>query len=466
MNQGTHLDVSELFEATASLPYSQLSALCAGISPERARDISGTVANYYASLPEEQRFFCCGPAPQNRQAAQITGWTSWRENYVDRRAGYYSPSGYTLLAEAVLYKAGAEYWLAWLNSLPNQEQTASLLMHYCGRDLTQALGLACGVEGFSNIKTLLFCVLVSKERTPSEHSAFLNVIQSNPSVFFDLCLEVLSDFLFLLAYPGNADLCQSLAAICAGEDALSRLSAASPMTIGPLCVWAELLSQAEPSEEQLSAFKAAYLGWISSTDDYMLTTTIQGRYYKRELGFLEFVAGTYTFDESFEAEMKTLLEKKTYVYHGWSPEEKPRQQWFLHIGLLLWLIGTNRYCLGRGENLMLYVLEKLNLVIPMVLIDSDYSLLLSNVFCFPRQASPEIDAQLVRLIWKIYEPPVLRVVAENYLAHACHSSRVLRTLEKRLRILLELPQRKRSTEPDFPGRELLSKLETALSQIE
>ena len=465
MNQGTHLDVSELFEATASLPYSQLSALCAGISPERARDISGTVANYYASLPEEQRFFCCGPAPQNNRAAQVTGWTSWRENSVDRRAGYCSPSGYTLLAEALLYKAGTEYWLAWLNSLPNQEQTASLLMHYCGRDLTQALGLACGVEGFSNIKTLLFCVLVSKERTPSEHSTFLNVIQSNPSVFFDLCLEVLSDFLFLLAYPENTDLCQSLAAICAGEDALSRLSAVSPMTIGPLCVWAEILSQTEPTEEQLSAFKSSYLGWISSTGDYMLTTTMQGRYYKRELRLLEFAAETYAFDESFETEMKALLEKKAYVYHGWPPEENPRQQWFLHIGLLLWLVGLNRDRLGRGENLMLYVLEKLNLIIPMVLIDSDYSLLLGNVFCLPCQASPEIDTQLVRLIWKIYELPVLCAVAKNYLSHTRHSVRVLRAIEKRLRILLELPQRKRPTDPDFPGQELLSKLETALSKI-
>ena len=164
--------------------------------------------------------------------------------------------------------------------------------------------------------------------------------------------------------------------------------------------------------------------------------------------------------------MKTLLEKKTYVYHGWPPEENPRQQWFLHIGLLLWLIVANRYCLGRGENLMPYVLEKLNLVIPIVLIDSDYSLLLSNVFCLPRQVSSEVDSQLVRLIYKIFEPPVLRTAAESYLAHACHSSRVLRAMEERLRILLELPQRKRPAEPNFPVRELLSKLETALSKIE
>ena len=465
MNREIHLEVSELFEAAASRPYSQLSELWAGISPERARDIAGEAADRYASLPEEQRFSHSGPARHSSRDVRITDWTSWRKNAVDQWAGYDIPSKRTLLAEALFYKAGTAYWLAWLNSLPNQEHTASLL-HYCGRDLTQALGCACGQEGLSNIKTLLFCALVSKKRTPSEHGAFLHVIQSSPSALFDLCLEVLSDFLFPLACPENAGLCRSLAGICAGEDALSRLSAASPMTIGPLCVWAELLSQAEPSEEQLSAFKAAYLGWISSTDDYMLTTTIQGRYYKRELGFLEFVAGTYTFDESFEAEMKTLLEKKTYVYHGWPPEEKPRQQWFLHIGLLLWLIGVNRDCQGGGENLMLYVLEKLNLVIPMVLIDSDYSLLLSNVFCLPRRASPEIDAQLVRLIRKIYEPWVLRAAAESYLSHTRHSVSVLRAIEARLRILLELPQRKRPGEPEFQGRELLSELETALSKVE
>lgn len=462
MDQNHDLEVSRLFEAAASLPYPELSFLCDGLSRERAQAISAAVTEHYASLPEEKRFSCCGPARRESPPAQITGWTSWSENAVHRRAGFYIPSEYTLLTEKILHKAGTEYWLTWLDSLPSQEQTVSLLLNDCGRNLPQAFAYACGVEPLVKIRTLLFCTLVSEDLTPPEQDAFLRVIQKNRTVFFDLCLEVLSDFHFQLAHPKNAGICQSFAAVYAGRDAISRLSAVSPMTTGAICAWSELLSQLRPTREQLAAFKSAYISWISDTGDYMFTTTTQGGYYKRELKFLEFTAGAYSFDESFEDEMKALLEKKTYVYHGWAPEESPRQQWFLHIGLLLWLIGVNRYCQRRGEDLMLYILEKLNRVIPMVLVDSDYSLLLGNVFCIPRRATPEIDAQLVRLIGKIFELPALRGIVDNYLEHAVHSAKVLSAMRDRLQVLLELPQRKLSFESDFPGQALLSKIESAL----
>lgn len=464
MNQNYDLEVPKLYEAAASLPYSDLSALCAGISQEHAQVIAGAVTDYYASLPEENRFFLCGPAPQKSQDSQPLSWASWRENAVDRCAELYIPSGYTLLTEEILYKAGMECWLTWLDGLPVCEQTASLLLHYCGRNLPQAFACACGMKSLTKIKALLFCVLVSKELSPSDREAFLRVIQNNRSDFLNLCLEILSDFHFQMAYPKSADVCKSFASIYAGQDAISRLSAACPMTVGVVCAWAELLSQLKPTDEQLAAFKSAYLDWISSTNDYMVTTTLQGGYYKRELEFLEFVAETYSFDESFENKLKTLLEKKTYVYHGWAPEESPRQQWFLHIGLLLWLIGVNRYCQCRGEELMLYVLEKLNHVIPMVLVNSDYSLLLGNVFCVPTQTTPEIDAQLISLIHKIFELPVLQGIVENYLGYACCNTNVLCAMRERLQILLELPQRRLPQEPEFPGEKLLLKIESALSK--
>lgn len=464
MNQDYDVEVSGLFEKANSLPYSELSSLCAGISQEHTRAISGVVMDYYTSIPEEKRFFFHGPVPQKSSTIQTLSWTNWRKSALDRCAESYIPSGYTLLAEEILYKAGTEYWLTWLDSLPSCEQIASLLLNYCGRNLTQALACACGMDSLTRIKPLLFCVLVSEGPSSPDCEAFLSIIQSNRSYFLDLCLEVLSDFHFQLAHSKSAGICQSFVSIYAGQDAISRLSAVSPMTIGAICAWAELLSQLNPTEEQLTAFKSAYIDWIYSTNDYMVTTTLQGGYYKRELRFLEFVVETYAFDESFEGELKTLLEKKTYVYHGWTPEESPRQQWFLHIGLVLWLIGVNRYCQNHSEELMLYVLEKLNHVIPMVLVVNDYSLLLGNVFCIPEWATPKIDARLIFLIQKIFELPVLEGIVENYLGHACCSAKVLCAMRDRLQILLELPRRKLPKEPEFSGQELLDKIEFALRE--
>lgn len=464
MDQSYDLEVSKLYEAAASLPYSDLPALYAGISREYARTIAGAVTDYYASLPEENRFFLCGPTPQKSQDSQPLSWASWRENAVDRCAELYIPSGYTLLTEEILYKAGMEYWLTWLDGLPVCEQAASLLLNYCGRNLPQALAYACGMKSQTKIKALLFCALVSEELSPSDREAFLGVIQSSRADFLDLCLEVLSDFHFQMARPKSTDICQRFASIYAGQAAISRVSAVRPMTIGTVCAWAEFLSRLSPTEEQLASFKSAYLDWVFSTDDYMIATTLQGGYYKRELEFLEFVAETYSFDESFENKLKMLLEKKTYVYHGWAPEESPRQQWFLHIGLLLWLIGVNRYCQCRGKELMLYVLEKLNHVIPMVLVDSDYSLLLGNVFCIPTQTTAEIDAQLISLIHKIFELPVLQGIVENYLEYACCNTNLLCAMRERLQLLLELPQRRLPHESEFPREELLLKIESALSE--
>lgn len=466
MNQNHDVEVSRLFEEANSLPYSELTALCAEISQEHAQAISGAVTDYYASLPEEKRFFFHGPALKESQATQIPSWTNWRKSAVDRRAAFYVPSGYTLLAEEILYKAGTEYWLTWLDSLPSCEQAASLLLNYCGRNLAQAFACACGMESLTKIKSLLFCALVSQELSPSDCKVFLGVIQRNRSDFMDLCLEVLSDFHFQLAYPKSEKIIQSFISIFAGQGAISHLSIVSPMTTGAICAWAELLSQLRPTKEELAIFKSAYIDWIYNTNDYMLTTTIKGGYYKCELKFFEFVAETYVFDEAFEEELKTLLEKKTYVYHGWAPEESPRQQWFLHISLLLWLMGVNRYCQSRDEELVLYVLEKLNHFIPMVLLIDDYSLLLGNMFCIPEQATPEIDAQLICLIRKIYELPALGGIVENYLEHACCSAKVLCAMRDRLQILLELPRRKLPKEPEFPGQELLSRIESALRESE
>ena len=111
MNQDHDVEVSRLFEQANSLPYSELTALCAEISQEHAQAISGAVTDYYASLPEENRFFFHGPALKESQATQIPSWTNWRKNAVDRCAESYVPSEYTLLAEEILYKVGTGYWL-------------------------------------------------------------------------------------------------------------------------------------------------------------------------------------------------------------------------------------------------------------------------------------------------------------------------------------------------------------------
>ena len=102
----------------------------------------------------------------------------------------------------------------------------------------------------------------------------------------------------------------------------------------------------------------------------------------------------------------------------------------------------------------------------MVLLIDDYSLLLGNMFCIPEQATPEIDAQLICLIRKIYELPALGGIVENYLEHACCSAKVLCAMRDRLQILLELPRRKLPKEPEFPGQELLSRIESALRESE
>lgn len=100
----------------------------------------------------------------------------------------------------------------------------------------------------------------------------------------------------------------------------------------------------------------------------------------------------------------------------------------------------------------------------MVLVNSDYSLLLGNVFCIPTQTTAEIDAQLISLIHKIFELPVLQGIVENYLEYACCNTNLLCAMRERLQLLLELPQRRLPHESEFPREELLLKIEPALSE--
>lgn len=455
-------DVPSLFEARARLSYQDFSSQYPEISQESALEICDAVVDYYSELPDTQRFHICA-GPRDWQHIRIKSWTDWRKNPRVQDAEYYMPSKKTALAQEILYKAGERNWLTWLDSFPDHTQVIALLLdaQNNGMDLLRAFELSCSMKALHSVRTILFCFLVSEDQSEAERDIFLNTVRNHYGLFSSLCLEVLSDFRFQMAYPQNDAVYHLIAEMCANDETLMCLSTQPVMTIGILSAWAKLLSLLESTQEQLDQFKSTYFDWVAKTDDYTLLKDMQGNYYKREIDFLNFLIRVFVSDDRSIEKLKNLWEKKTCVYHGWnSAENYSSQQWFQHIGLVLWCIGAEECRQNDSTELAVYVLKRLNDAIPMMLMEQEYRLLLCSVFCIPVKDSPEINALSKDLIHKIYELPLLCDVVKSYLEVTDPNTDILCAMRNRLQIMSKLPQRNQAHNFHILAEQLLHKVES------
>lgn len=459
------VDIPALFERLGLLPWDEFAAQCDTISPEAALAMWGAVMDYYSALPDDKRFFVHS-RHRTLKSIRIGSWSDWREHMGMRCAEFYSVRRSTAFVQEIARKAGPRYWLAWLNSLSNHAETVSIILESRPqrKDLIHALGLSCGMEDMESIRTILFCFLISENLTEADLTSFSEVVRKNSVCLRALCLEVLCDFTYLVRYPRNAEVYDSIAAIWTGGEALEYLSASAEVTIGTLAAWAKLLSGREPSQEQLKRFKTAYLSWVSSTCDYVFLKDIKGKYLKHEGDFLNTLIKVFALDDSSEEELKALWEKKTYVYYSWNRQTYRTRQWFQHIGLLLWYMGVVKYERCQDTGLMIYVLERMNLVIPMTLSESDYTLLLGNVFCASVQMVPEINALLINLIHKVHEISLICDITRCYLDNPFSDPDVLCALQARLRLFSKLPQKKEFSGNTAAMEKLLLETEDRLSK--
>lgn len=456
------LDVPTLFEDWTKLPWEKFTAQCSKISSRSALEICDAVVAYYNDLPDGRRFHICA-GPRDWQHTRITSWTDWRENGRTQYAEYFIPSKESILAQNILYKAGVSHWLTWLDCFSDHTQVVALLLaaQRNGWDLSEAFVLACDTKDAYSIRTVLFCLFISEKRPESEQDAFLSTVYKYDRLFLSLCLEVLSDFHFQMTYPEKDAVYDSIAAMCANDGALSCLSTTPAMTIGVLSAWAKLLSLLEPTQEQLGQFKSAYFNWVSETNGYMFLNDIKGHYYKREIDFLNFLVSVFALDDSAVDKLKLLWKKKTCVYYRWNSKKKySQQQWFQHIGLILWCIGADEYSRNGSINLVAYVLKRMNDVIPMMLIKNDYQLLLCNVFGSSMGDVPAINVLLCNLIHKIYDPSLLYDVVRNYLELDDPKAAVLYAMQNRLQVMSKLPQKVSTVDLNALTEKLLHKIKS------
>lgn len=463
--QHKELDVSRIFKSWAQLSWEDQSFRWAELPQSSALEICDVVAAAYNDLPDTQRFHICA-GPREREHIRISNWTDWRENMGCQYAEFYMLSKETMLVQNILYKAGISQWLTWLDGFSDHTLAVALLLNaHCNKwDLIYAFEFSCGMKDADSIRTILFCFLVSKDQSEIEQDAFLSTVCSHYELLSGLCLEVLSDFRFQISYPKKDLVYQAIAAMCAKNEMLDHLSASPVMTIGILSAWAELLSRLNPTQEQLNQFKTAYWGWVSTTNDYMLTTNMNGKPVKREIDFLNFLINLFAFDSCSVEKLKNLWEKKVDVYYRWNDAKKhSRQQWFQHIGLVLWYAGVAEYKQNRSKELAIYVLKRMNDAIPMMLTEHDYSLLLCNVFCVSFEKAPEINSLLSNLIHKIYELSLLCDVILNYMEVDNMNVDILYAMQDRLQMMYKLPHEGLTNKFKSLAEELLDKIKSILN---
>lgn len=112
-------------------------------------------------------------------------------------------------------------------------------------------------------------------------------------------------------------------------------------------------------------------------------------------------------------------------------------QWFLHLGLLLWCIGWNRYNDNKDQTMLLTVAGFLNEYILSALSPSSYRQLIIQIFQYDYEPVKELEDCMCELIAKIYELETLLVIESVYMKTKFKRTSILKILLQKIKTVYE-----------------------------
>ena len=280
--------------------------------------------------------------------------------------------------------------------------------------------------------------MVSRPETDSYR--LLDTIRNYYNPLLPLCVEVLSDFDFLLRYPSKAEFLSELKVVCLENNILDELCSNTKPDKGQLAAWADILTYSKPTSAQLMDFKTAYLDWVVNTAVYSFQKRVDGRYTQHECEFFNHLCCLLPCDVLTLNSFQQLWKQKISIYYGWRLEEwQGENGWFQHIGLVLWGLSIRRYTEYQDVSFLISVIDQLNNFIPMALSNGEYDLLLFEIFDSPSKNIEETEEPLIHLARKILDLPMLYNIILWNTENLTYFPQLLVALTKQLKLLFELP---------------------------
>lgn len=426
--------VQELIELMDSeMPWSERVAICDAVPLDFISAHAQELAVYYHGLDKQKKIW--GILDYERLLHMddcIENWDQWSAAL--HCLGHIVPTEITLPCDRIMRRGGFSCWREWIELFSRDKEIAAVLSvsNASFEELLELMEAASTQTTSPRVRSLLFFHLVWSDKTEVE--PFLAAVSRHKECLRPFVIGVLCDFFFRTRYPRQMPIYKGLMELYADPKTIKEISD-RPHDKGTMFAWSALLCGCDdPDSEENTKFRGAYIEWVRAEKTYQFvenSINSKSETNSNEWDFLRCLCSLTYDDQSTVDILKELWLKKAEIYYGWK-EPGDHSQWGIHLGLLLWGIGTIHVQEKNDISLLIYIMEKLNGYITSALAESAYYYLLLEIFSFEFPADPQVQTLLKSLSQKVYSLELLCEVINYYLDTSSVDYTVLKSMQQHL----------------------------------
>lgn len=426
----------------ADIEWGERIALLDTLSSKYIASVEADIIKYYASLEQRDRFWNDLGSAIETTSPQESMWEAW--NYNNRLADRIHPREKTIYIKKLLDKAGNSAVLRWFETISCDWEIIAIITYTADKNnRIELLKETCTSAYSERIRTILLFCLISDRNI--DFNDLYKIISEHKDKLRIPILDMLCDFYLPCTNKHLSESITKLFDLYTEQQSISDISQ-KKLHKGTLFAWSRFLSEFDAKQsDDFEKFRKAYFSWIETEETYSFSEQSGKEIIEKEFGFINQLSSVIGSDDATCNHLMNLWKRKSECYYGWTSHTTTEcSQWFLHLGLLLWCIGWNRYNDNKDQTMLLTVAVLLNEYILSALSPSSYRQLIIQVFQYDYDPVKKLEDCMSELISKIYELETLLVIESVYLKTKFMRLSILKTLLQKIKTLYEFQK----TSPD------------------
>ena len=419
----------------ADIEWGERIALLDTLSSKYIASVETDIIKHYASLEEHDRFWNYLGAAIETTSPKESMWEAW--NYNNRLADRIHPIEKAIYIKKLLDKAGNGAVLRWFETISCDWEMIAIITYASDKNnQIELLKEACTTAYSERIRTILFFCLISDRNT--DFNDLYKIISEHKEKLRIPILDMLCDFYLPCTNKHLSESITKLFDLYTEQQSISYISSKKQRK-GMLFAWSHFLSELDAKQsDDLKKFRKTYFSWLETEETYSFSEQSGKEIIEKEFEFINQLSSIIGSDDVTCNQLLKLWKRKSECYYGWTSQTTTEySQWFLHLGLLLWCIGWNRYNDDKDQTMLLTVAGFLNEYILSALSPSSYRHLVTQVFQYDYDPVKELEDCMSELISKIYELETLLVIESVYLETKFKRTSILKTLLQKIKTVYE-----------------------------
>ena len=405
------------------------------LSSKYIASVEADIIKYYASLEQRDRFWNDLGSAIERTSPKESMWEAW--NYNNRLADRIHPREKAIYIKKLLDKAGNGSVLRWFETISCDWEMIAIITYASDKNnRIELLKEVCTSTYSERTRTILLFCLISDRNI--DFNDLYKIISEHKDKLRIPILDMLCDFYLPCTNKHLSESITKLFDLYTEQQSINYISPKKQRK-GMLFAWSHFLSELDAKQsDDLEKFRKAYFSWLETEKTYSFSEQSGKEIIEEEFGFINQLSSIIGSDDATCNHLLNLWRRKSECYYGWTSQTTTEySQWFLHLGLLLWCIGWNRYNDNKDQTMLLTVAGFLNEYIISALSPSSYRQLVTQVFQYDYDPVKELEDCMCELIAKIYELETLLVIESVYLKTKFKRTSILKMLLQKIKTVYE-----------------------------